>query len=545
MLKVGDAVGRYVLQARLGAGGMGEVFRAFDEQLRRPVALKVLLAGQEGDELAKQDWTARMVREARAAAAFNHPNAVAVYDVGEHEGLPFIVMELVSGESLKGLIGREGTPIATRIRWLAEIGRALGAAHRAGLVHRDVKPDNVMVRSDGAVKILDFGIARHTAAPVDPTSATSAAGIHTLTQEGAVIGTPLYMAPEQLRSRPLDGRTDQFAWGVTAFELLSGRVPWTPRSGMDLAAAILTDEPPSLRELVPDLPDGVEAAIARALAKRPEDRFPSMEEAVAAIEAHAATVSGGVTPRPQAAPLAVAAVTAAAAPARARSPSRAIALAAALALGVGAIAAWSAVRSRGSSAPGPTTAALAESALPVASSPAESEPPLRHKCEEQPPDAGSGRCKSPMKAWCGVGEKVIACCAEGLVATGEDGICACPPGGNSDAPSAPSAPPTCPKGMPHEEYRTSIQRVVRQHFGAFRACYEQALARAKTASGTVEVSFAITPEGRVFSARVSSASLADGPAQACMLREFRTLRFGPPPGGGMTIGYPIVFSPGE
>src|SRR5262249_30863561 len=173
MPEIGARIGRYVLESRLGAGGMGEVYRAFDEQLRRPVALKVLLARAGDGEGTRGEWTARMIREARAAAAFNHPNAVTVYDVREHEGLPFIVMELVQRTTLRSHVGDASVPLSKRLSWLVDTARALGAAHRAGLVHRDVKPDNVMVRDDGVVKILDFGIARHASKPVDPTQPTA------------------------------------------------------------------------------------------------------------------------------------------------------------------------------------------------------------------------------------------------------------------------------------------------------------------------------------------------------------------------------------
>lgn len=280
--KVGDALGRYTLEGLLGSGGMGEVYRALDEKLGRRVAIKVLRAG--AGDAAGSDWSARMLREARAAAALNHASAVSVFDVGEIDGAPFIVMELVQGKPLRTYIGDTAVPQGRRMRWLTDIARALAAAHAAGIVHRDVKPENVMVRDDGAVKVLDFGIARPTAA-VDPTAPTEDGRLATLTQTGAILGTPRYMAPEQLKGAPLDGRTDQFAWGVMVYELLTGSRPWPDAAdALQIAVAIVTEAPRPPREVNADLPEEVERTILRALEKSPDHRFASMEEAAAALE---------------------------------------------------------------------------------------------------------------------------------------------------------------------------------------------------------------------------------------------------------------------
>ncbi|HEY2511505.1 MAG TPA: protein kinase [Polyangiaceae bacterium] len=279
----GDSIDRYLIEAVLGEGGMGRVYRALDPRLGRRVALKVLRVDPE-KSAEHTDAAARMVREARAAAAFNHPNVVAIYDVGQVDGAPFIAMELITGETLRARAA--GATTAQKLEWLIAAARGLGAAHRAGLVHRDVKPDNVMITNDGLVKILDFGIARQVEGGlIDASAPTVTPELPTLTKEGTMIGTLQYMAPEQLQLEPLDGRTDQFAWGVTAFEVLAGALPWpATRSGAHLVAAVLASVARPLRDLVPELDSRIAAAVARALEKKKEARFRTMEELVAALE---------------------------------------------------------------------------------------------------------------------------------------------------------------------------------------------------------------------------------------------------------------------
>jgi tetratricopeptide (TPR) repeat protein len=286
----GDNFDRYEIQAVIGEGGMGRVYRAFDPRLQRVVALKVLRRGA-GDTNGAQ----RMVREARAAAALNHPNAVAVFDAGEHEGTAFIAMELVPGRSLRRCIeDAESAPIPLdlRIQWLGDVARALAAAHRRGIVHRDVKPENVVVREDGVVKVLDFGIARRVHAPGAP-----GAGAYgdTITQDGTLVGTPLYMAPEQLLGETIDQRVDQFAWGVLAYELLTGGRPW---GGSDVRAiaAILQHPAPPLGDRAGGAPPRVETTILRALAKRPADRFASMDDLRVSFEGDGAAPSSNAPP---------------------------------------------------------------------------------------------------------------------------------------------------------------------------------------------------------------------------------------------------------
>lgn len=307
-LKPGDLVGPYEIRGFLGQGGMGTVYRAYDPRLERTVALKVIVApkiatGELASEAEERlaETSARLFREARSVAALSHPNVVAIYDVGEtgprvsagtgQGGLLYLAMEYVVGTTLRTLVGSKDpvVPLARRLRWLADVARALDAAHRGGIVHRDVKPENVMVRDDGVVKVLDFGIARRTVTAGDDQQA-----IDTVTGSGSIAGTPVYMAPEQIRGDKVDARCDQFAWGVLAYELLSGQRPW-PEGGdvFGLVARILTDPAPPLRERAPDVPQAVADTVARTLSKDAAARFASMGEVADALESFATQSTGG------------------------------------------------------------------------------------------------------------------------------------------------------------------------------------------------------------------------------------------------------------
>ena len=304
-LSPGDLVDRYEVIELLGAGGMGEVYRARDLKLARLVALKVLRV----DRGPGTDGAARLLREARAAASLSHANVVAVFDVGEVQepaslrGLAYIAMELVVGRSLRAYVGDLSVPLERRMGWLRDVALALGVAHEAGIVHRDVKPENVMIRSDGAVKVLDFGIARRIMTAIDRMASTAgqsvptskdAAGpptsVATFTEPGQVVGTPYYMAPEQLRAEGIDGRADQFAWGVVAYELLTGVPPWG-NAGSPLATVseILSSIPRPPVEIESTIPQSWSDAIARALAKQRGARFASMEALVRAADGRKST----------------------------------------------------------------------------------------------------------------------------------------------------------------------------------------------------------------------------------------------------------------
>ena len=266
MLSEGQTFGHYVIEAPIGEGGMGAVYRAHDTKLRRKVALKVI-----HPDLAVPDAAARLVREARTAAAFSHPNTVAIHDLGEIDGTVFLVMELISGAPLRAYVGDTSVPVAQKLRWLVDMARGLGAAHKAGLVHRDVKPTNVMVGDDGVVKVLDFGLAK-------PLEAASF-----VTNVDIVAGTPRYMAPELFTGMRADARSDQYAFGVTAYELLAGVYPGSATGPV----------PAALDSLVPEVGPGVARIVARTLSRSAEARFATMNDVASALEEELFTTRAG------------------------------------------------------------------------------------------------------------------------------------------------------------------------------------------------------------------------------------------------------------
>jgi serine/threonine-protein kinase len=297
-LAAGTPFGRYVIEDLLGEGGMGCVYAARDQTLGRRVAIKLLRDPMVDDAKMRE----RFLREARAGAALSHPSATIVHEVGEHDGQAYIAMEYLEGKTLRAYVGADAPDVATRLGWLTDVARVLAVAHVAGLVHRDIKPDNVMVTRDGVVKVLDFGIARVSSGVVDPTAPTRLPGDEgpaggALTTEGLVVGTPVYMAPEQMLGNPVDGRADQFAWGVMAYELLSGRIPWQSGNGSSggaqLVALIVSNQPaPPLGGS--DIPTGVREVVSRALEKDRERRFSTMTELAAALGVAATGVRIGV-----------------------------------------------------------------------------------------------------------------------------------------------------------------------------------------------------------------------------------------------------------
>ena len=267
-LTTGDRLGAFEIVGALGTGGMGEVYRATDTKLGRDVALKVLPAGMAGDP----DRLARFRREARAVAALNDPHIVTIHSVDEADGIHFLTMELVEGQSLDCAIPEGGLP-ADRILQIARaIAEALAATHAKGIVHRDLKPANVMLTADGRVKVLDFGLAKEVspAASIDLTLTASAQ-----TAAGMVMGTPAYMSPEQVAGRSVDQRTDLFSLGIILYEMASGRRPFVGPSSAELASSILRDTPPSLTAVRPALPGGVQRVIDRCLRKNAADRYAS------------------------------------------------------------------------------------------------------------------------------------------------------------------------------------------------------------------------------------------------------------------------------
>ena len=268
---IGRTLSHYRIHAALGAGGMGEVYRATDTKLGRDVALKVL----PPDVASDPERLARFQREARAVAALNHPNVVTLYSVEESEGVHFLTMELIEGQSLDRLISSNGLPAERVIEIAGAMAEALSAAHEKGIVHRDLKPANVMVTNDGRVKVLDFGLAKDVGAETSTDATLTSAG-HT--QAGVVMGTPAYMSPEQVSGRTLDHRTDIFSLGVLLYEMSAGHRPFEGTSSAELISSILRDSPPSITDLRPELPADLSRIIRRCLEKDPRYRMQTARD---------------------------------------------------------------------------------------------------------------------------------------------------------------------------------------------------------------------------------------------------------------------------
>jgi len=270
----GTRLGPYEVVAPLGVGGMGEVYRARDIRLGRDVAIKLLRAEVAGDaERGK-----RFEKEARAVASLSHPNILALYDVGTHEGRPYLVTELLDGFTLAERIRAGDLTVAKSVELATQIARGLAAAHERGIVHRDLKPGNVFVTRDGVVKILDFGLARLTQTDAGAWDREGAPTETGLTGAGSILGTVGYMAPEQVRGQLADNRSDIFAFGCVLHEMLCGVSPFRRDTAIDTLAAILHEQPPGLCGTVKDLPSQLESILTRCLEKRPEDRFQSARD---------------------------------------------------------------------------------------------------------------------------------------------------------------------------------------------------------------------------------------------------------------------------
>ncbi|MGH9295862.1 MAG: serine/threonine-protein kinase, partial [Acidimicrobiales bacterium] len=269
----------------IGQGGMAEVYRGRDERLARPVALKVLLSSFAGDS----ELRARFEEEAKAAAMVSHPNIVAVYDAGEDEGRAFIVMELVPGETLAALVGRQPMDVGLVRRLGAGILDALAAAHASGLLHRDIKPANVLLGPDDTARVADFGIAKAAQA--------SAADDRTIVN--AVLGTPMYLAPERARGSPATVRSDLWSVGVVLYEMLTGRRPFAAESAIASSLAAAEGRYTPLGELRPDAGTGLAAVIDRALRPDPGERFASAAEMAAALRSSGTDTTARLAPMAQ------------------------------------------------------------------------------------------------------------------------------------------------------------------------------------------------------------------------------------------------------
>ena len=277
---IGRRLGRYEVVSLLGAGGMGEVYRARDTELERDVALKVLpeAAAEDPDRLE------RFAREARAVARLSHPNILEIHDVGHDNDVHYAVTELLEGESLRERLGRGRLPVRKAVSTADAIARGLGAAHAQGVVHRDVKPENVLLTSDGRVKVLDFGIASlHE--PEAAAAGSDATEASTITAAGSLLGTIGYMAPEQVRGEAADARSDVFALGCVLYEMLTSQRAFHRATPAETLAAVLHDEPPPPTTLTPDIPAGIDRVVMRCLEKEPGERFQSAADVAFALRA--------------------------------------------------------------------------------------------------------------------------------------------------------------------------------------------------------------------------------------------------------------------
>jgi Tol biopolymer transport system component len=278
---IGKILGHYRVIEKIGSGGMGEVYRASDERLGRDVALKILKPSLAHD----QDRLRRFEQEARAAAALSHPNIVAIYDIGMHDGAPYIVSELLEGQTLRERLLNGSIPRRQAIDYARQIAQGLTAAHEKRIVHRDLKPENLFLTKDGRIKILDFGIAKllNSAFDSEAGEAGSIASMTTQTRSGSLLGTIAYMSPEQLRGKAVDHRTDIFSFGAIFYEMLTGKRAFAGETQVDTMTLILKEDPPEMIREGQDIPGAFEQVVRHCLEKEPENRFQSARDLAFAL----------------------------------------------------------------------------------------------------------------------------------------------------------------------------------------------------------------------------------------------------------------------
>ena len=292
-LTAGTKLGLYEILAPIGAGGMGEVYRARDPKLKRDVAIKVLPTTYASDE----ERLRRFEQEAQAAGALNHPNITAVYELGSHDGSPYIVTELLEGETLRGRLSGGPLPVRKATDYAIQTAKGLAAAHEKGIVHRDLKPENVFVTNDGRIKILDFGLAKLTqadGAAGPQTNLPTAAG----TEPGVVMGTLGYMSPEQVKGKAADPRSDIFSFGAILYEMLSGSRAFHRDTAAETMSAILREEPPDLSATNKNVQPGLERVVRHCLEKSPEERFHSAHDLAFDLESLSGTSSTAISAAP-------------------------------------------------------------------------------------------------------------------------------------------------------------------------------------------------------------------------------------------------------
>src|SRR5437016_3127157 len=297
---IGQVLGHYRIEAKLGEGGMGVVYRAFDTHLDRPVAIKILRA----DATASPERRRRFQQEAKAASALNHPNIVHIYDISSSGATDYIAMEFVDGKTLDRLIGKSGLVLRDTLKYAIQVADALARAHAAGIVHRDLKPANIIVGEDGRVKLLDFGLAKLTETTVqaavdsEASTATITAREDLQTQEGTIVGTVAYMSPEQAEGKKVDARSDIFSFGSVLYEMVTGRRAFEGGSKLSTLSAILHKDPQPPGDLAPSLPAELEKIISSCLRKDPNARWQSMKEIQNALDALKRQLDPGVRPPP-------------------------------------------------------------------------------------------------------------------------------------------------------------------------------------------------------------------------------------------------------
>ena len=289
-LQAGSRLGPYEIVAPIGAGGMGEVYRAKDPRLGRDVAIKVLPSSFSEDA----DRLRRFEQEAKAAGVLNHPNVTAVYDIGTHEGAPYVVQELLEGETLRSVLAGGRLSPRRAIDCAVQISHGLAAAHEKGIVHRDLKPENLFVTNDGRIKILDFGLAKLTQAEGGSGPQTSLPTASAGTEPGVVMGTLGYMSPEQVRGRPADARSDLFAFGAILYEMISGKRAFSGDSAADTMSSILKEDPPDLSITNQSISPALERIVRHCLEKNPERRLHSAHDLAFELEALSTASSGGI-----------------------------------------------------------------------------------------------------------------------------------------------------------------------------------------------------------------------------------------------------------
>ena len=280
-LQAGTRLGRYEIRSKIGEGGMGEVYRAFDPKINREVAIKILPPALSADK----DRLARFEQEAQAAGALNHPNILVIHHIDTHDGAPYIVSELLEGETLRERAGGAALSHRKAIDFALQIAHGLAAAHEKGIVHRDLKPENVFITKEGRIKILDFGLAKLTTASDGSQSQTEIPTRRVDTNPGVVMGTIGYMSPEQVRGKPADHRSDIFSFGAILYEMLSGRRAFRGESTADTMSAILREDPPDLSDTNKLINPALERVVNHCLEKNPEERFNSARDLAFAIEA--------------------------------------------------------------------------------------------------------------------------------------------------------------------------------------------------------------------------------------------------------------------